>query len=97
MMLLDLTTEVFMRDSCPQCGSQKIMRDLPLIVDVFTGGGTGGGTADVKIQGAPEAWIFKDTVAAGLTVTICGECGHAELNASNFHALYEAYEKSRAS
>ena len=86
-----------MRDTCPQCGSKKIMPDLPLIVEVFTGGGSGGGTADVKVQGAPEAWIFKETVAAGLSVTICGECGHTGLHARNFEALYEAYEKSRPS
>jgi hypothetical protein len=72
--------------------------DLPLIVEVFTsGGGVGGGTVDVRVQGAPQAWVFKDTVAGGLTASVCGECGHAELQAKNFRTLYEKYEQSRRS
>jgi hypothetical protein len=51
--------------------------------------------AEVKVQGAPQALVFKDTVAGKLSVRICGGCGHADLRVSNFRALYEKYEKSR--
>jgi hypothetical protein len=87
-----------MHNTCPRCGSTKIIPDLPLTVEVYTGGGgMGGGTADVKVCGAPQAWVFKDTASGGLTVRVCGECGHAELHVSNFRLLHEKYEKSRQS
>jgi hypothetical protein len=94
-----------MDNTCPHCGSKKIIPDLPLSVEVYTsdsgpyGGGLakGGGTADVHVCGAPQAWVFKDMASGGLTVRVCGECGHAELHAKNFRLLYEKYEKSRQS
>lgn len=94
-----------MSNSCPRCGSEKIIPDLPLSAEVFTsvsgpyGGGTatGGGTVDVFVCGSPQAWLAKDTAAGGLTVRVCGACGHAELHANNFRLLYEKYEKSRQS
>ena len=86
-----------MRDTCPHCGSKKIIPDLPIIVEVITGGGSGVGSATVKIAGAPEAWFAKDIVSGDLTVRVCGECGHAELQVSNVAALYEKYEKARQS
>jgi hypothetical protein len=86
-----------MPDTCPRCGSKKVIPDLPLSVEVYTGGGPGGGAADVRVQGNPQAWVFKDTVCGGLTVKVCGECGHAELHVRNFRALYEKYEQTRQS
>lgn len=83
-----------MPDTCPHCGSKKVIPDLQLSVEVDTGVGPGVGTADVRVQGNPQAWVFKDTVRGGLTVTVCGECGHADLNVSNFRALYEKYEQT---
>jgi hypothetical protein len=84
-----------MDNHCPRCGSEKVIPDLPLHVEVYTGGGglygvaveKGGGTADVHVG----------TASGGLTVRVCGECGHAELRAENFRLLYEKYEKSRQS
>jgi hypothetical protein len=86
-----------MHDTCARCGSKKIIPDLPLNVSVSTAGGAGGGSADVVIEGAPQAWFFKDLAFGGLTVAVCGECGHAELRANNFRALYEKYQKTRQS
>ena len=83
-----------MHDSCPKCGSKKMIPDLPIIVDVITGGA---GTATVRIAGAPQAWIFNQVATGDVTLRVCGECGHAELQVSNFRALYENYEKSRKS
>jgi uncharacterized OB-fold protein len=94
-----------MDNTCPQCGSKKIIPDLPLGAEVYTsesgpyGSGTvrGGGTVDVYVAGAPQAWVFKDIASGGLTARVCGECGHVELRAKNFRLLYEKYEKSRQS
>jgi hypothetical protein len=87
-----------MDNTCSQCGSKKIIPDLPLVVQVFAaGGGGGGGTADVYVCGRPQAWFSKDAAAGGLTVRVCAECGHAELHAKNFRLLYEKYEKARQS
>src|SRR5690349_18228078 len=84
-----------MDDTCPRCGSKKVIPDLPISVSVQTGGGPGGGTADVAVHGAPQAWIFTDTVRGGLTVSVCGECGHAELRVDNYRRLYGKYEQTR--
>jgi hypothetical protein len=91
-----------MDNTCSQCGSKKLIPDLPLSVNVYTsvsgpfGTGTerGGGTAEVYVCGRPKAWFSQDAAAGGLTVTVCGECGHVELHAKNFRLLYEKYEKS---
>jgi hypothetical protein len=85
-----------MHDSCPNCGSKKMIPDLPIIVDVITGGG-GVGSATVGVAGAPQAWIFNEVVRGNVTLTVCGECGHAEVHVGNFGRLYENYEKSRKS
>jgi hypothetical protein len=86
-----------MHDPCPRCDSNKLIPDLSLDVKVSVPEGYAPGTADVSVQGAPQAWVFKDTIYGGLTVRVCGECGHAELNARNFRQLFEKYEKSRQS
>lgn len=86
-----------MDNTCPRCRSTKIISDLPIVVGVQTAGGPGGGDADAEVQRSPQAWIFKEPVPAQLRVSICGECGHADLHALNFRRLYEAYEKSRQS
>jgi hypothetical protein len=94
-----------MDNTCSRCGSKKIIPDLPLSLEVYTTGGgpygatieKGGGTADVHVSGAPQAWLSKDVASGGLIVRVCGECGHAELHAKNFRLLYEKYEKSQQS
>jgi hypothetical protein len=86
-----------MDNTCPRCGSTKIIPDLPICVMVQTDVGVRLVDADVQVQGAPQAWIFKNPVPGLLRVKICGECGHAELHAGNFRGLYEAYEQSRQS
>jgi len=85
-----------MESTCPNCGSEKIIPDLPIIVEVISGGG-GAGTATVKIAGAPQAWLFQQVIGGDVTLRVCGECGHAEVHVSNFRSLYENYEKSRQS
>jgi hypothetical protein len=87
-----------MNDTCPRCGSKKVIPDLPISLMIWTHQGPGSGDAVVKVGGDPHAWTMsKDETRGGLTVTVCGECGHAEFRASNFHALYEKYEQSQRS
>jgi hypothetical protein len=86
-----------MHKTCRHCGSEKIIPDLEIQVGVATARGAAGGRADVVIEGAPHAWVFKDVTCGELRGSICGDCGHAELQAHNFRALYEKYEKSRRS
>lgn len=85
-----------MHDTCPRCGSNKIVPNVPL-VDPYGEVGQMSADAEVKVHGAPRAWVFKDTASGKLTVRICGECGHAELHVSNFRELYDKYAKSRQS
>jgi hypothetical protein len=85
-----------MRDTCPHCGSKKIISDLPISVRVWnSAGGAGDGTAAVHVP--VHATAVKDLVSGSVTVRLCGECGHAELQVSNFRALYEKYEQTRHS
>jgi hypothetical protein len=67
------------------------------LVDYYGEMGELSTTTEVKVHGAPKAWVFKDTASGKLTARICGECGHAELHVTNFRELYEKYAKSRQS
>lgn len=82
-----------MQHTCPRCGSSKIIPDVPLL-DHYGDMGMQASTAEVKVSGNPQAWVFKDTAAGMLSADICGECGHAQLRVSNHRALYEKYLKA---
>jgi hypothetical protein len=82
-----------MRETCPRCGSAKIIPAVPLL-DHYGDTGTMSDPAEVQVHAAPQAWVFKDTVTGTLSLRICGECGYAELQVSNFRELYEKYMKS---
>jgi len=88
-----------MNNTCLRCGSEKIIPDLPVVVQTsattIVGLASGSGTADVYVAGNPKAWLYTDAAAGGLTVRVCGACGHAELHAKNFGVLYEKHQKSR--
>ena len=79
-----------MAQECLRCGSEKLMHNVPL-PDHY--GDAGGFTkpAQVTIDGKPEAWIFKETSVGHLSLTICGECGYAELQVGNYRELYEKH------
>jgi hypothetical protein len=79
---------------CIQCGSNKIIPNWPML-DCFGDLGNRTQPAKVEVQGAPHAWIFKDATAGELTLSICGECGNAELRVTNAHLLWAKYQKSQ--
>ena len=83
-----------MHGTCPRCGSSKIIPKVPLL-DHYGRTGTMSDPAEVQVQGAPDAWVFKETVTGEVSFRICGECGHAQLQVSNFAELYEKYQESR--
>lgn len=84
-----------MPPTCTRCGSEKIVPDVSL-ADRYGDVGEFTGRTQVAVHGAPDAWIFKDTVAAGLLADVCGNCGHVELHVENHAAPYDRYLKSRA-
>jgi rRNA maturation protein Nop10 len=87
-----------LNDTCPRCGSKKVIPNLPISLEVWTHGGPGSGEAVVKVGGDPHTWgVSKGQARGGLTMSVCGECGHAELRVSNFRALYEKHEQSSQS
>src|SRR5262249_50234561 len=86
--------EIPMRETCPHCGSDKIIPNVPLL-DYYGETGAFSATGEVQVHGAPEAWVFKDTATGKVSLRICGGCGHAELQVSNFAELYEKYQKIR--
>ena len=68
------------------------MRAVPLPDSHGHGGSR---PAGVKVHGEPHAWVFKDSASGKLTLDICGECGRAELQVSDFRELYQKYQKSK--
>jgi hypothetical protein len=83
-----------MIDTCPECGSKKIVPDVPLL-DHYGEYGGFSDAAKVEVHGDPNAWFFKETATGKVTADICGDCGHAELRVSNFRELYEKYCKAQ--
>jgi hypothetical protein len=83
-----------MADRCRQCGSEKIIPDVPLL-DHYGDLGGRSDTATVEVYGNPQAWVFKKTAVGKVTLRICGDCGHAELYVSNFRELYEKYQQAQ--
>ncbi len=83
-----------MRGKCPDCGSERIVPNLPLL-DHYGDTGAYNKEATVAIHGNPDAWFFKDTTLATLRADICGECGCVAFRAGNFRELYEKYVTSR--
>ena len=83
-----------MNQTCSKCGSTKIMRNVPLL-DKYGEWGNQSGTLAVKVSGAPDAWLFKDTAVGSLTAHICADCGYTELHTRNHRELYEKYLASQ--
>lgn len=83
-----------MAQACRRCGSEKLVPNVPLM-DHYGDWGAGADSARVSVAGKPDAWFFKDSATGRLTANICGECGLVELEASNFHTLYEKYIQAR--
>jgi hypothetical protein len=82
-----------MKDTCPQCGSKKIIPEV-LIIDqspTSSGGMPRDNPLNVRIDTNPEAWIFKGSHYSQLVARICGECGFAELRAKDPRPLYPLY------
>ena len=82
-----------MLEKCPRCGSDKIIRGVPL-QDSFGDLGMRSRQAEVKVHGNPQAWVFKETEYGKLSLDICGECGRAELQVSGFRALWERQQSA---
>jgi hypothetical protein len=79
---------------CSRCGSERIIRGVALR-DSFGDAGILSKQSGVSVQGEPDAWVFKDSASGKLTLDICGDCGRAEFQVSDFRELYEKYQKSR--
>ena len=80
--------------NCSKCGSDKIIPDVALL-DSYGDLGNSSSPAEVSVHGAPDAWIFKDSSQGKVSLTICGECGHAELHVSNARELWEKYRQAQ--
>lgn len=78
--------------SCVKCGSAKVMPGV-LVRDL--GDYNAPNTLAVMVHENPDAFLFKETFVDGLTATVCGECGYAELYATQPRELYAAYERSK--
>jgi hypothetical protein len=82
-----------MAEQCSHCGSSRLIPNLPL-PDRVGDFGQRQVTAEVHMDGNPQGWFRKDTAFGSLHLTICGDCGHADLKAKNHRELYEKYLRS---
>lgn len=83
-----------MTTECLRCGSETLMHNMPL-QDSYGDMGNAFKPATVQVHGKPEAWIFKETSSGQLSLTICGECGYAELQVHNYRELYEKHVRAQ--
>jgi hypothetical protein len=79
---------------CTQCGSEKVIPNVPLL-DHYGSQGVFSRPAKVEVEGSPAAWFFKDIAEGGVSLSVCGECGHAELRVGNARELWEKYRRAR--
>ena len=79
------------RNTCPKCGSSRMMHDLRLH---YSGQGSET-TLSVVFYGSPEAIIFKDAHYGEMVSDVCGVCGHVELRVTNAQDLYDHYRDSQ--
>jgi hypothetical protein len=77
-----------MKEKCRQCGSEKI---IPEVFIMDRGDSNATHPLQVRVQGKPQAWVFKDSLYGQLTARICGACGHTELRVKNPSDLYDKY------
>jgi hypothetical protein len=80
-------------DRCRRCNSDKIIHGVPL-EDAYGQMGTWRRQSQVRVDGEPDAMLFKDAAYGGLSLDICGECGRAELQVNNFQELWEKAEQA---
>ena len=77
---------------CPKCGSHDLIPDVRI---VDRGDGNVRRDLQVEVYESPDALIFKGTHAGSLSVSICGQCGYAELYVSNSAELLEVYRQNK--
>jgi ribosomal protein L40E len=80
-----------MAEQCSRCGSSRLIPNIPLPDRTHRSSET---TATVRVHANPQAWVRKDTALGDLLLTICGDCGHADLKANNHRELYTKYLQS---
>lgn len=78
---------------CPECGSDKIIRDIHL-KDIGEGSGRQMLTAEVDEK--PDALFFKSPVSTPVRAEACGDCGYIRSFLEDPNLLWLAYN-SRSS
>ncbi len=74
---------------CPECESEKIVEDAR---GVDYGDYNSVNNFKVKVDGDPDALIFKETVYSEVKAKICAECGYIRFYAISPRQLWTAYK-----
>ena len=77
---------------CPDCGSEKIVKDAKVIDRVHYGGQL---EMEVGIDSFPDALVFKEQRRSPVNADVCGECGLMAFYALDPQALWETYQNVR--
>ena len=83
-------------ERCGRCGSDRIIRGVEL-QDTFGDTGIRRRQAEVKVEGDPNAWVFKDSAYGRISLDICGACGRAEIQVNGFEELWQKAQQSPSS
>ena len=78
-------------NECPDCGSEKIVKDA-FLKDL--GDYSAEHTLRVAVDRNPDAWIFKERSRSEVRAEVCGSCGFLQAYATDPDALWTAYQTS---
>lgn len=81
-------------EKCPKCESGKI---IPRVRLIDRGAYNVAGPLTVRVDGNPDALLFKYTHDGMLQAWICGGCGYVETYVDNPGELYAVYQQSLSS
>ena len=78
-------------NECPECGSEKIVKDAAL---KEMGDYAAENTLRVAVDRNPDAWVFKERVRNEVRAEVCGACGFVQTYATDPDLLWRAYQSS---
>lgn len=78
--------------NCPECNSQKIIKDAKAI---DRGDYNAANIMRLAVDEEPDALVFKRRNYSDITAEVCADCGYVAFYAADPQTLWEAYQNQR--
>lgn len=75
--------------SCPECNSQKIIKN---VIAIDRGDANSNQITRIAVDEKPEALIFKQRSYSDVSANVCADCGYITFYALNPQILWAAYQ-----